>query len=128
MAITRKFKIASKIQDGRQNSNLNFSVLSHLWPLPGLSLKFGTNQTQNDWNMSNSRKSKIASKIQDGRQNMKIFSFVTSLTPTRLKLKIWYQSDLKWLKYGHLKKIQDGFQKPRFEIFQICPIFDPYQA
>ena len=113
---------------------------SHLWPLPGLSFKFGTNLIQNYWYMAISKKiqdgfqkprwppkfdtnltqmteiwqflwkSKMASKIKDGRQGLKIFSCVKSFTPTRLKFKIWHQSDSKWLVYGHFKKIQDGFQ------------------
>ena len=53
--------------------------------------------------MAISRKSKMASKIKDGRQNLK-FNVVTSMTPTRLKLKIWHQSYSKLLVYGHLKK------------------------
>ena len=47
----------------------------------------------------------MSSKIQNGFQNPRwppnFFSCVTSLAPTRLKYKIWQQSDLKWLKYGN---------------------------
>ena len=57
--------------------------------------------------MAISRKSKIssttkmASKIQDGCQYLKFFRCVISLTPTRLKFKIWQQPDPNWLKYGN---------------------------
>ena len=44
---------------------------------------------------------KMASKIQDGRQYLKFFRCVISLTPTRLKFKIWQQPDPNWLKYGN---------------------------
>ena len=63
--------------------------------------------------MAISRKSKMASKNQDGYQNLKSFRCIIYLTLSRLKFKIWYQSDSKLLKYGKLKKIKDDFQNTR---------------
>ena len=56
MTISRKSKMAAKIQDGRQNFKIDNIGASGI---PSLSLKFGINLTQNDWDMAIWRKSKM---------------------------------------------------------------------